>query len=334
MGICLPLGTQRLQGFGSILCCHFHQIPLLTFLRHEQFYFLAAAPRAQPLRDDDALFNFLRQHHLFGDVRRFGIELLHEFRHHLGIGGIFRAFEDEVFAPDQLAATDEEDLHAGFSVCASHSQHIRIQIIRPEDHLLPFDDGLNGFQLVTQRGGSFKAHLVCGFLHFVLHACDDLIAVPAEKVHQVRDHLAVAFLRNRSNAGRVAKLNIVIKAGAFVLSCDLAVACQIGENLAQHFQRLVHGPCRSVWPEVARTIFCHLACDGDLRERLTPTDFYVRVTLVIFEADVVFGSVLLDEVHLKDERLKFRAYDDPFNINNVTHQSTGLCIVARIRVEI
>ena len=65
-----------------------------------------------------------------------------------------------------------------------------------------------------------------------------------------------------------------------------------------------------------------------------PMHFDVGITLIILQTDVVLRAMLLDEVHLKDERLKFRPHYDPFNIGDVAHQAAGLAIVARIGVEI
>ena len=90
------------------------------------------------------------------------MNLLHHF---LVSAVIFGAFEDEVFASDQFAAADEEDLHAGFAVCARHGQHIRILVIGGKDDLLSFDDGVDGFQLVAQCGGFLEAHFFGGFFH-------------------------------------------------------------------------------------------------------------------------------------------------------------------------
>ena len=74
---------------------------------------------------------------------------------HLRVGFVVRAFEDEVLAPDQLAAADEEDLHAGFAVGARHGDHVRIDLVGGDDPLA-FDHALDGVDLVADRGGSFE----------------------------------------------------------------------------------------------------------------------------------------------------------------------------------
>lgn len=63
-------------------------------------------------------------------------------------------------------------------------------------------------------------------------------------------------------------------------------------------------------------------------------DFDVGITLVVLEADVVFGAVLFDEVHLKDERLQFGPDHDPLDIGDLAHETPRLSIVIRIGMKI
>ena len=63
-------------------------------------------------------------------------------------------------------------------------------------------------------------------------------------------------------------------------------------------------------------------------------DFDIGIPLVIFETDIIFGAVLLDEVHLKDERFKLRADHDPLNVHDLAHEAAGFAIVTRVRVEV
>ena len=91
---------------------------------------MPAALLAQPLADDLSFLDLLRQQHLGWDCRRLVVKLLDKFTQHIRIRQVLSAFQKEVFAPDQLAAADEEDLHAGFAIGARHGDHIRIDVIR------------------------------------------------------------------------------------------------------------------------------------------------------------------------------------------------------------
>ena len=63
-------------------------------------------------------------------------------------------------------------------------------------------------------------------------------------------------------------------------------------------------------------------------------DFDVRVALVILQADVVFGPVLFDQVHLKDKGLKLRPDHNPLDIGNLANQASRLGVVTGVRVKI
>ena len=51
----------------------------------------------------------------------------------------------------------------------------------------------------------------------------------------------------------------------------------------------------------------------------------IRVALVILQADVVVRAVLLDQVHLQDQRFQLGADHDPFDVGDVAHQLAGVC---------
>ena len=63
-------------------------------------------------------------------------------------------------------------------------------------------------------------------------------------------------------------------------------------------------------------------------------DFDVRVTLVILQADVVLGTMPLDEVHLEDERFELpsRPRSTPYPRSRARDGAS--CVVTGIRVEI
>ncbi len=265
-----------------------------------------------------------------GTVAGFSIELGNELLHHLGICRILRPFKDEVFAPDQFAAAYKEDLHAGFPVTARHSQYVRVQVIGCKDDALSFDDGLNGFELVAYCGGFLETHFFGCLMHILFETRDNALAVSAEKIHQVRDHLAVLGLGRRANAGSGTQLDVKVKTRTFVHPGDLAVTRQVGKYFPQDIQCLINRPRRCIRTEVARSIVRHLPGDGHMGKRLVPMDFDVWITLVVLEADVVFGAMFLDEVHLKDERLKLGPDNDPLDIGDIAHETAGLRIVTRI----
>ena len=53
-------------------------------------------------------------------------------------------------------------------------------------------------------------------------------------------------------------------------------------------------------------------------------DFDIRIAFVILEADVVMRAVLLDQVHLEDERFQLGTHHDPLNVGDLLNQLAGL----------
>ena len=155
-----------------------------------------------------------------------------------------------------------------------------------------------------------------------------------EEIHQVRDHLAVLRLGCRANTGSGTQLDVVVKTGTLVHAGDLAVTGQIGEDAAKHIQCLVDGPGRGIGTEVTRAVLHHLPRHSDFGEWVCPMDLDVWIALVILEADVVLWAMFLDEVHLKDERLKFGPDHDPLDVCDLTHKPPRFRVVAGIRVKI
>src|SRR5512138_3866055 len=131
-------------------------------------------------------------------------------------------------------------------------------------------------------------------LHLVLKTRHNVLTATTEKVHQIGDHLSVPGLIDCADAGSGAELDVMIQAGALVLSGDHSITGKIREDASEGIQCLVYGPGRRVGPEIARTVLRHLACDRDLRKWVSPVNPYVGIALVVLQADVVPGAVLLD----------------------------------------
>ena len=129
---------------------------------------------------------------------------------------------------------------------------------------LALDDLLDGAQLVAFDGGLLKAHLGGERFHLDLQAAGDLVGAAVEERTQICDHLAVFFIVHLTDAGSVAQLDIVIQAGPRILPGDLPVTGQVGENLAQHIQGLMHRPHAGIGPKVSGAVAGHPAGDGTL----------------------------------------------------------------------
>ena len=63
-------------------------------------------------------------------------------------------------------------------------------------------------------------------------------------------------------------------------------------------------------------------------------DFDVRVALVVLEADVVVRAVLLDQVHLEDQRFQLGSDDDPLDVGDAADQLIDAPVVVGAGVEV
>ena len=148
-----------MQRFDGVLGGHSYQVLRSAALGHVELHLLASAATFHPLFDNLRFFDLVGQQYLLGNRSGFTIELLHELADDLGVGGFFSAFKDKIFAPNQFAIADEEDLHTGFAIGTGNGQHIRIALVGCDDLLL-FDDAIDGIDLVAQGSSFFKEHLL------------------------------------------------------------------------------------------------------------------------------------------------------------------------------
>ena len=88
------------------------------------------------------------------------------------------------------------------------------------------------------------------------------------------------------------------------MSGDLAVTGKVREDMTQHIQGLMHCPDAGIGAKVMRPVLDHLARHRHFGEGRCQVYFDVGVAFIILEADVKARPVLLDEVHLQDERFK------------------------------
>lgn len=84
-----------------------------------------------------------------------------------------------------------------------------------------------------------------------------------------------------------------------------------------------HGPARGVGPKVAGPVVGGAADDEDPGERLGG-DLEVGVALVVPEADVEPGAVLLDEGVLEDEGVLLGGGDDRLEVGRLPEEEADL----------
>src|SRR5438045_2298924 len=78
------------------------------------------------------------------------------------------------------------------------------------------------------------------------------------------------------------------------------------EQSIQLFEDASHRAGAGIWPEVARAVFGCLASGEDARPGILERDLDKRVAFVVLEQNIVLRTVLLDHIHLKQQRLQLR----------------------------
>src|SRR5207245_7170478 len=113
---------------------------------------------------------------------------------------------------------------------------------------------------------------------------------------------------------------------------DGQLAGAVREELLKKIERLVHGLRVRERTEVTRRSIAERASPEDPREVFAERDLHVRIRLVVFEPDVVAGTVLLDEVVLEKEGLRDAVGQDVLEPIGALHHSDEANVEARAEV--
>ena len=196
---------------------------------------------------------------------------------------------------DELPLPDEEDLDAHPAFVDAVAEHIAIGEVR-HGHLLFFHGCLDMLDLIPEFHGALEFHLFRGFLHLHGKLLLDLLISAIQETGDFIRHLAVGFIIHFLDARRQALSHMVVKA------CPVRQCCTFSQwiQAIEQFFRFVRGSCIRIRTEVPSLAALHLA-GGDEPWVTFVGQLDERVAFIIFEHDVVFRVILLDEVHFEHE---------------------------------
>ncbi len=101
---------------------------------------------------------------------------------------------------------------------------------------MPFNNLIDRLELIPDGSGLFILKFLSGFFHRLAQTKDDGLRPAFQEFAEVINHLAVISLGDGADAGRSAKLDVIVQTSPAVFTGDLPVAGQIREDLPQQVQ--------------------------------------------------------------------------------------------------
>ena len=140
-----------------------------------------------------------------------------------------------------------------------------------------------------------------------------MVRPPIEETRHLVQLLVVVLAVDEARAGRRAKVEVVVKAGASERELRVFAAA-IGDDTPNGFERRPQGDRVRVRSPVPGAVVRRPADQGDSREVLVQGQFDVQVVLVIPEPDVEPGTMALDHGLLEHQGFLLRRRGDHFEL--------------------
>lgn len=188
-----------------------------------------------------------------------------------------------------------------------------------------FEGFLQVLEHVAQFGGAFEVEFGGGFFHLLLNGVEEAFGFAVEEVASLADADAVFVGSDSSDAGGGAVFDDVVVTVLVVVGVGIGGSADAQAELAIHpVEGGAQGTAMGKGPEVAGVVVFFESGEAETREGVGGLDFDEEVAFVVLEADVVFGSEVLDEAHLEDEGFAFVANGVEFEVPDGFDERAGL----------
>ena len=308
------LGDGRLQG------------PLVAPLGHPDRH-PGPSELAQELPVDLGVGRLVGHQDLVGDGfgLGLGVEALQHPAHQPAGRHVLHQVEDEALAAHHPAPAHEEDLDRHLQLVTRHPDDIEVLRLLGDDRLLL--DGLaHAGQAVAQAGRPLVLLDVGRLPHLLVELVDDRLGVAVEELDQVLDQPFVLGLVDLAHARSLALLDVKEQAGAseaLVVGELVVTARADGERAQEQVERLPDGVGVGEGAEVPDVLALLAPHDHGPGPLVAHGDGEEGVALVVPQADVEPGPVLLDEAVLEHEGLDVVADLDPLHRLGRRHHLGG-----------
>ncbi len=176
---------------------------------------------------------------------------------------------------------------------------------------------------ITEAGGLLVGKFIGGQFHIRAQLLDYLVGIASEKSGQAVDVLLVVGRIHLADTGARALLDMEQQTGSplGLLAAEESVGARTdGEGLEQFVEGLADGVGVGVRAEVLGTFALLTAHDPGAGPLVGAGDGQVRVALVVPQANVEPGPVLLDQRVFEHQRRHFAVGDDPIDaIGRIDH---------------
>ena len=214
---------------------------------------------------------------------------------------------------------------------ASHKEHLNNRVLIPEirafihrcrndipvllairSNFLTFSDHADTPDQIPALGSVLETHLLRRLSHFFRKLIYRFLEITVQKPDHFTDLLLIFFLRHFSRTGSRALFHMIIKAGTILpeISWKRPVTGAHPVQLPHKLDHIFHCTGACIWAEIAVLVFLHPPGKKHPGIRLLDSNLNERITLVILQHGIVFGTVFLDKITLKYKSLKFRICDD------------------------
>ena len=255
-----------------------------------------------------------------------------EIRQNLLLFFLGEAFEYVVFSSCEFSVSNIEDLNRHILLILMDADVVLI-IQSSCEHLLFLQGLVDGEELVSQVRRPFKIQRFGCFQHLLLQRLSDLHIPSFQKVYDVFNHEAIFRFGDIPCTGRLAESQMIIEAGLCRLSefqYDSSTGSD-GIDLLDGVQGLMDRIHVRIGTEISVSVPGIGSRHIDSREVLIGGDLDERKMLVILQQHIVSGTVLLDEIHLKNQRFHFAVRDDVLEFRHLADHDSGLLrVVLRI----
>ncbi len=265
----------------------------------------AACPVLEHLLDRGPILEVEGKEDLLGEVELPQVVTCCERRENLPVARAPHVGDRVSLPAHELPLPDLEDHPARVVAVPRDRQRVEAPAPRVEGHLLA-GEGVEPASDVAERGGALELHRLGRLLHPPLRLADQPVGAPFQHEQHLLDHRPVLRLSLIADAGGLAPPDVVVEAGPVgCLPRQIVVTGAHGVELLDGPQSTAHRAHVGVRSEVPGAIPLEPTRDEHSRERLLDGHLHVRVGLVVAQPDVEAGDVLLDQVVLEQQGLRF-----------------------------